>query len=75
MRDRDHFDANNLGNFRRSFPNPNCVSGQIIFVSRNFAVLVGYLGSVNEVWIFTWGVQGSMERVYQRCQTARVAPV
>ena len=26
MADRDAFDSANLGGFRRSFPNPNCVS-------------------------------------------------
>jgi len=24
MAERDHYDANNLGGFRRSYPNPNC---------------------------------------------------
>lgn len=26
MQDRDHFDCENLGGFRRSFPNPDSVS-------------------------------------------------
>ena len=33
MHDRDIFDCNNLGGFRRSFPTPNCVS--IVFLIRS----------------------------------------
>ena len=82
MHDRDNFDCNNLGGFRRSFPTPNCVS--IVLVIRSGLkdwqtelkpfMQCGrfcYLGSTNEVWISAWGVKGTLERIHERSKASR----
>ena len=39
MRERDNFDCNNLGGFRRSYPNPNCVSNSILSQANDLTVV------------------------------------
>ena len=73
MLDRDRFDSQNLGGFRRSFPNPDSVSDFVRqftiihdelprnFNKSNILLSKRSIGPVNEVRVLPGRVEGTLE--------------
>ena len=71
MSERDRFDCNNLGGFRRSYPNPDNVSGLADFAPLTHLDYCFGSGFANEVRVHARGVKGTVERVYERYKAIR----